>query len=84
MSQHGTKTVLFFGQELTIPASHYYVACDADGDIYSYINRPEFSKEEDEDYWVTGKPEPSMMLIKNIGPVGLDKAKKMMECYHVR
>lgn len=81
MSQHETKTVLFFSQELTIPAHHYYVACDASGDIYSYIYRPEFPEEED--FWVTSQPE-EPVFIKNIGEVKLVKAKKMMECYHVR
>nr|DAR80551.1 MAG TPA: hypothetical protein [Caudoviricetes sp.]DAX23377.1 MAG TPA: hypothetical protein [Caudoviricetes sp.] len=81
MSQHETKTVLFFGNELTIPAHHYYVACDCSGDIYSYIYRPEFPEEED--FWVTSQPE-EPTFIKNIGEVKFNKAKKMMECYHVR
>jgi hypothetical protein len=35
-----SKTVNYFGIELNIPANHYYIAADEDGEVYSYGEKP--------------------------------------------
>ena len=82
MSQNeAIKVVLFFGEELAIPDNHDYVACDANGDIFSYIHCPEYSR--DNNYWRPVMLNDSPYYHKNIGPISTDKAQRMMECYHV-
>ena len=75
------KVVLFFGEELAIPDNHDYVACDATGAIFSYFYCPEYSR--DGSYWLSSSIDDLPQFIKNIGPVGTDKAQRMMENYHV-
>lgn len=39
------REVEYFGETISIPADHEWVATDADGEIYSYSDKPEYSED---------------------------------------
>ena len=39
------REVEYYGVSISIPADHEWVATDADGEIYSYSDKPEYSED---------------------------------------
>lgn len=66
------REVEYFGRTISIPANHEWLATDGNGEIYSYLKKPEYS--EDIMVWACDASKDEFMFIGEAKPIGADAA----------
>ena len=75
------REVEYFGVNISIPADHEWVATDADGEIYSYSDKPEYS--EDTMIWGSDFLDSECPFAGAVAPISAEDAANSLRHYPV-
>ena len=75
------REVEYFGETISIPADHEWVATDADGEIYSYSDKPEYS--EDTMIWGSDFLDSECPFAVAVAPISTEDAANSLRHYPI-
>ena len=75
------REVEYFGETISIPADHEWVATDADGEIYSYSDNPEYS--EDTMIWGSDFLDSECPFAGAVAPISAEDAANSLRHYPI-
>ena len=79
--RHPMREVEYFGVKISIPADHEWVATDADGEIYSYSDKPEYS--EDTMIWGSDFLDSECPFAVAVAPISTEDAANSLRHYPI-